>query len=56
LGVLAPLGALYQEQGVEVWEDTRTEALSALSELGYSCTPFEYDERHVIDFICVPKK
>ena len=49
-------GALYQEQGVEVWEHTRTEVLSALSELGYSCTPFEYDERHVMNFMCVPKK
>jgi len=39
---------------VEVWEHSRRDVLGLLGDLGYSCQPFEPDERRVMNFRCIP--
>jgi len=39
---------------IEVWEHTRKEVLSQLTELGYECTPFEKKEVRVMNYKCLP--
>lgn len=39
---------------VEMWEHSRKEVLAYLSGLGYECSPFEKNEKRVMNFKCVP--
>lgn len=38
---------------VEIWEHTRAETLRLLESWGYHCTPFEQQERRVMNFKCL---
>ncbi len=40
---------------IEVWEHTRAEVLKMLSNLGYGLTPFEAQERRVMNYRCIPQ-
>lgn len=54
-GMLGTIKTARPKMIVEVWEHTRWDVLSLLSDLDYVCTPFEANERRVMNFKCLPQ-
>lgn len=55
-GMIATLNRSKPKIMIEIWEDTRNEVLKLLTDIGYSCEPYEQELSRVMNFRCIPRK